>query len=101
VTETGKASVGEEHSPAGRKIWVPRLAPSRAPEDIHESDYRGGHQRHSEERMSESAVMVQGERGASEAAENIEVGSFGGQSQRGSGEGRLPVEPSAAHGGAE
>ena len=51
--------------------------------------------------MSEAAMMVQAEGGASEAAEDIEIGSLGSQRQRRGGEGRFTVEAGAAHGGAE
>ena len=101
MTETGKAGIGEEHSPARRQIWIARFAAAQAPEEIDETDDHGSHQRHSEERMSEAAVMVQAEGGASEAAEDIEIRRFGSQRQRGGGEGRFAVEAGAAHGGAE
>src|SRR5271169_5408699 len=58
VAETGQAGVGEEQSPARRKVGITGFASAQAPEEIDESDDHGGHQRHAQERMSESAVMV-------------------------------------------
>src|SRR5208282_2629546 len=46
-------------------------------------------------------MMVEAEGGASEAAEDIEVGSFGGEGQGGGGERGLAIESGAAHDGAE
>jgi len=56
------------------------FAAAQAPDKVDESNDYGGHQRHSQERMSKAAVMVQTEGGASEAAEDVEVGRLGGQS---------------------
>ena len=79
MAEAGEAGVGEEQSPARGKVGIAGLAAAQAPEEIDESDDHRGYQRHSEERMSEAAVMVQAESGAAEAAEDVEIGGFGGQ----------------------
>jgi len=47
--------------------------------------------------MRESAVMRKGERSSSKTAQDVEVGSFGGQRERERGERRLAIEPGAPH----
>src|SRR6266478_5344425 len=79
VAEAGEAGVDEEQSPARRKIGIAGLASAQAPDEIDESNDHGGHQRDAQERMCESAVMVQAERGAAEAAEDVKVGGFSGE----------------------
>ena len=101
VAHTGEAGEGEEHSPARRKIGIARFAAAQAPDEVDEGDDSGGDERDSEEGMGKAAVMIQAEGGASEAAEDVEVGGFGGEGERGSGERSLAVESGAAHGGAE
>jgi hypothetical protein len=51
--------------------------------------------------MRETTMMVEAEGGASEAAENVEVGGFRGEGQRGRRESSLAIESGAAHDGAE
>src|ERR1700687_631997 len=79
VAETGQAGIGEEQSPARGQIRIAGLTAAQAPEQIDKSNDHGGHERHAEKRMGEAAVMVQTECGASEAAQDVEVGGFSRQ----------------------
>src|SRR5258708_8692005 len=72
VAEAGEAGVGEEQSPARRKIGITGFAAAQSPEEIDESNDHGRDQRDAQERMSEAAMMVQAERGTAEAAEDVE-----------------------------
>src|SRR6266702_261677 len=58
VGKAGEAGVGEEQSPARRKIGITCFATAHTPDEIDESNDYGGHQRDAQERMCESAVMV-------------------------------------------
>ena len=80
MADACKAGVGEKQSPARGKVGVARLAAAETPEKINECNDHSGDQRNAQERMGESAVMIQAERGAAKAAEDVEVGSFSGQS---------------------
>ena len=51
--------------------------------------------------MREAAMVIEGEGRSAEAAEDIEVGGFGGEREHGGGEGGFTVQAGAAQVGAE
>ena len=69
-----------------------RSAAAQTPDEINEADYSGSVDGDAEERMSEAAMVGKGESRATEASENVEVGSFGGEGERERGQRGLTVE---------
>ena len=101
VAEAGETGIGVEQAPTRREIGIASFAAAHAPEQVHESDDRGGDDGDSEEGMREAAMVIEGEGGATEAAEDVEVGGFGGERERGRGESGFAIEAEASEVGAE
>ena len=68
-------------------------------DEIHQGDDDRSHQHDADEGMGEAAMMGKGEGATVEATENIEIGSFGGKSERERGQRGLTVESGASHAG--
>src|ERR1700689_1094779 len=83
VAEACETGIGVEQSPARRKIRVASFAAAQAPDSIHERDDRRGDDWHAEERMRESAMVIEGEGRSAEPAEDIAGGSLSGGRERG------------------
>ncbi len=96
MTETRQTGIGKQYSPAGRKIRIASLATAQAPDPIDKGHYGGGHNRHTKKRVGEAAVVVEGEGRASETAEYVEVGGFGGKRESERSERGLAIESGAA-----
>ena len=100
VAETGQAGVEEQPAPARRQVGVVEFAASKTPYEVHESDYRQGVERHSDEGMGESAMVGEAEGRAAKSADHVEVGRFGRQRQSERGQRRLAVQSGASQAGA-
>src|ERR1700689_4691513 len=64
---------------------------------IADREDRRGDDWHAEERMRESAMVIEGEGRSAEPAEDIEVGSLSGERERRGGERGFAVQTGAAH----
>ena len=96
VAESGEAGVEEEQSPARWEVRIFHLASAQTPDQIDEADYYGGVEWKSEEGVGEAAMVGEGEGRATEAAEDVQVRSLGGERERERGQRRLAVESGAA-----
>ncbi len=97
MAESGEAGVEEEQSPARRKIWIFQFAPPPTPEQVYKTNDHSSVEWNSEERVGEAAMMGEAERGATETAKHVDVGSFSGERKRERGQRRLAVESGASH----
>ena len=82
MAEAGEAGVEEEQSPTRREVRVFYLSSAQAPDKVYEEDDDRGIERHSKERVRESAMMREGEGWTFNTAENVQIGSLGSKRQR-------------------
>ncbi len=97
MAEPGNASIKKKQSPARWEVGIFQLASTQKPDEIDEADYYGGVEWNSEERMGEAAMMGETEGGAAETAEDVQIGSFRGESECERSQRGLAVESGAAH----
>src|ERR1700722_19371056 len=100
VAEAGKIGESEQQSPARRQIWLLRLSSPKAPDQVNEADHHRGNNRDADKRMAKSAMMCEAENPAFDLAEHVQVGRFGGQSNRSCGQRSLAIESGAPQTGA-
>jgi len=101
VAEAGEAGIDEKQTPAGREIWVTSFAAAQPPDSVDKGDDSRGDDRDAEERMRETAMVIEGEGGSAEAAEDVEIGGFGGKGEGGGSERGFTVQAGAAEVGAK
>ena len=91
MAKAGETGIGVEQTPARWKIRIARFALTETPYPIHESDHGSSHDGNTEEGVREAAMMIEGEGGSAETAENVKVRGLGCERERGRGECRFPI----------
>ena len=96
VAKPSETRVQEKQSPTRRQSWIFYLAAAQAPDQIDEAENYCSVDWNPEERMRESAMMSESKGRPFDAAEHIQIRSFGGERKRKCGQRCLAIEPGAA-----
>ena len=96
---TSASRVGEQRPTRRRQIGIARFATAQTPDQVDDAQHQRGDQWSTEKGMSEAAVVGESEDWAAELGDNVYVGCFGCQGQRGGGECAFAVQSCAAQAG--